>query len=63
MEDWQKQFIIKNLPELIGMTKFNAKVKAKLQANHILSQDDVKELVSCATNSNQFQPNNYNKIF
>lgn len=46
MEKWQKEFIIKNLPELILDTNFNAVVKAKLQANNILSQTDQDELVS-----------------
>lgn len=45
MENWQKQTIIQNLPELIRMTLFNVVVKAELVANHILTPTDVEDLV------------------
>ncbi len=45
MEDWQRQHITQNLPELITVTEFNVVVKAKLVASNVLSQPDVEELV------------------
>ncbi len=47
MEDWQRQHITQNLPELIAVTEFNVVVKAKLVARNVLSQPDVEELVIC----------------
>lgn len=45
MEKWQQETIIRSLPELIRLTKFNVVVKAKLLADQVLTPNDVEELV------------------